>query len=83
MSSRSSPGTLGRDLITNGWWGQNRPHQGEEEDQAVWQELEQYREKEKSSSSKHHYSLVEEALNDESDIYTEMEAVTKAGDAKA
>ena len=37
------------------------------------QELEQFREKEKSSSSKHHSSLVEEALDDESDSDTEME----------
>ena len=47
------------------------------------QELEQYREKEKSSSSKHYSSLVEETLDDEIDSDTEMEVVTIAGDAKA
>lgn len=80
LTSRSSPGTLGRDLISDHqWWGQNHRRRIK----LSGQELEQYREKEKGSSSKHHASLVEEALDDESDSDTEMEVVTKAGDAKA
>ena len=80
LTSRSSPGTLGRDLISDHqWWGQNHRRRIK----LSGQELEQYREKEKGSSSKHHASLVEVALDDESDSDTEMEVVTKAGDAKA
>ena len=41
------------------------------------------RETDRISSSKHHSSLVEEALDDESDSDTEMEVVTKDGDAKS
>jgi len=82
LTSRSSPGTLGRDLITNGG-DRTIPIEVRRRIKLSGQELEQYREKEKSSSSKHHSSLVEEALDEESDSDTEMEVVTKAGDAKA
>jgi len=82
LTSRSSPGTLGRDLITNGG-DRTIPIEVRRRIKLSGQELEQYREKEKSSGSKHHSSLVEEALDDESDSDTEMEVVTKAGDAKA
>merc|ERR1719318_1367212 len=82
LTSRSSPGTLGRDLITNGG-DRTIPIEVRRRIKLSGQELEQYREKEKGSSSKHHASLMEKALDDESDSDTEMEVVTKAGDAKA
>merc|ERR1719341_1637008 len=82
LTSRSSPGTLGRDLITNGG-DRTIPIEVRRRIKLSGQELEQFREKEKSSSSKYHSSLVEEALDEESDSDTEMEVVTKAGDAKA
>ena len=66
LTSRSSPGTLGRDLITNGG-DRTIPIEVRRRIKLSGQELEQYREKEKSSSSKHHSSLVEEALDDASD----------------
>jgi hypothetical protein len=73
--------TLARDLITNGA-DRTIPVEVRRRIKLSGQELEQYREKEKSSSSKHNSSLVEEALDDESNSDTEMEVVTKAGDAK-
>ena len=82
LTSRSSPGTLGRDLITNGG-DRSIPIEVRRRIKLTGQELEQYRAKEKNSSSKHHSSLVEEALDDESDSDTEMEVVTKPGDTKA
>jgi len=80
LTSRSSPGTLARDLKDNG------PDRTVLIDvkrriKLTGQELEAYKAKEKSNS-KHHSSLVEEALDDESDSDTEMEIVTKPGDAK-
>jgi len=81
LTSRSSPGTLGRDLIVNGG-DRTIPIEVRRRIKLTGQELEQFRAKEKSSSSKHHSSLVEEALDDESDSDTEMEVVTKAGDPK-
>lgn len=81
LTSRSSPGTLGRDLIVNGG-DRTIPIEVRRRIKLTGQELEQYRAKEKNSSSKHHSSLVEEALDDESDSDTEMEVVTKAGEPK-
>merc|ERR1712025_1006252 len=81
LTSRSSPGTLGRDLIVNGG-DRTIPIEVRRRIKLTGQELEQFRAKEKSSSSKHHSSLVEEALDDESDSDTEMEVVTKAGEPK-
>merc|ERR1712002_1257898 len=75
LTSRSSPGTLGRDLIVNGG-DRTIPIEVRRRIKLTGQELEQYRAKEKSSSSKLHSSLVEEALDDESDSDTEMEAET-------
>merc|ERR1712179_642144 len=74
LTSRSSPGTLGRDLIVNGG-DRTIPIEVRRRIKLTGQELEQFRAKEKSSSSKHHSSLVEEALDDESDSDTEMEVV--------
>jgi len=81
LTSRSSPGTLGRDLIENGG-DRTIPIEVRRRIKLTGPELEQFRAKEKSSTSKHHSSLVEEALDDESDSDTEMEVVTKAGDPK-
>jgi len=82
LTSRPSPGTLGRDLITNGG-DRVIPIEVRRRIKLVGQELEQFRAKEKSSNSKVHSSLVEEALDDDSDSDTEMEVVTKPGEAKA
>jgi cleavage and polyadenylation specificity factor subunit 2 len=81
LTSRPSPGTLGRDLIVNGG-DRTIPIEVRRRIKLTGQELEQFRAKEKSSSSKLHSSLVEEALDDESDSDTEMEVVTKAGEPK-
>jgi len=82
LTSRSSPGTLGRDLINNGG-DRSIPIEVRRRIKLVGLELEQYRAKEKSNTSKLHSSLVEEAMDDDSDSDTEMEVVTKPGEAKA
>jgi cleavage and polyadenylation specificity factor subunit 2 len=53
LTSRSSPGTLGRDLITNGG-NRSIPIEVRRRIKLMGLELEQFRAKEKSSSSKHH-----------------------------
>jgi cleavage and polyadenylation specificity factor subunit 2 len=72
LTSRSSPGTLGRDFITNGG-DSTIPIEVRRRIKLSGQEFDQYMKTEKSSSSKHHSRLVEEALDDESDSDTEME----------
>jgi len=80
LTSKTSPGTLARDLIDNGG---DRTIQLEVKRRVklVGQELEQHRANEKKSSSKLHTSLVEEALDSESDSDEEMEIV-KPGENK-
>jgi len=76
LTSRSSPGTLGRDLITNGG-ERSIPLTVRRRVKLSGQELEEYRAKEKELNKKSHASLVEEALDDESDSDEEMEVVVK------
>jgi len=82
LTSRSSPGTLGRDLINEGG-DRTIPIEVRRRIKLTGQELEQYRAKEKNANAKLHSSLVEEALDDESDSDTEMEISVKAGETKA
>merc|ERR1719385_674857 len=82
LTSRSSPGTLARQLIA---------HQGDRDRviplevrrriKLTGAELEDYRQKEKEKEKKNVSSLVEAALDEESDSEDEMEvSFTKAGD---
>jgi len=82
LTSRSSPGTLARQLIA---------HQGDRDRviplevrrriKLTGAELEEYRQKEKEKEKKNVSSLVEAALDEESDSEDEMEvSFTKAGD---
>merc|ERR1712233_157605 len=82
LTSRSSPGTLARQLIA---------HQGDRDRviplevrrriKLTGAELEEYRQKEKEKEKKNESSLVEAALDEESDSEDEMEvSFTKAGD---
>jgi len=76
LTSRSSPGTLGRDLIVNGG-ERSISLQVRRRVKLTGQELEDHRAREKELNKKSHTSLVEEALDDESDSDTEMEVVVK------
>merc|ERR1712180_28166 len=82
LTSRSSPGTLARQLIA---------HQGDRDRviplevrrriKLTGAELEEYRQKEKEKEKKNVSSLVEAALDEESDSEDEMDvSFTKAGD---
>jgi len=82
LTSRSSPGTLARQLIA---------HQGDRDRiiplevrrriKLTGAELDEYRQKEKEKEKKNVSSLVEAALDEESDSEDEMEvSFTKAGD---
>merc|ERR1719154_289538 len=80
LTSKASPGTLARDLLDKGG-DRTIPIEVKRRIKLVGQELEQFKAKEKSSSSKLHSSLVEEALDSESDSDEEMEIVkTKSGE---
>jgi len=81
LTSKASKGTLARDLQDNGG-DRTIPIEVKRRVKLVGQELEQYRANEKKTSSKLHSSLVEEALDSESDSDEEME-VAKPGDTKA
>ena len=72
LTSKSSPGTLARDLLDKGG-DRTIPIEVKRRIKLVGQELEQFRTKEKNSSSKLHSSLVEEALDSESDSDEEMD----------
>ena len=81
LTSRAAPGTLARDLQDNGG-DRTIPIEIKRRIKLVGQELEQYKAKEKSSSSKLHTSFVEEALDSESDSDEEVE-MSKPGETKA
>ena len=80
LTSKASPGSLARDLQDNGG-DRTIPIEVKRRVKLVGQELEQFRANEKKNSSKLHTSLVEEALDSESDSDEEME-VSKPGDIK-
>merc|ERR1719242_3034244 len=80
LTSKASKGTLARDLQDNGG-DRAIPIEVKRRVKLVGQELEQYKAKEKSSSSKLHASFVEEALDSESYSDEEVE-ISKSGEAK-
>ncbi len=80
LTSKASEGTLARDLQDNGG-DRTIPVEVKRRVKLVGQELEQFRANEKKNSSKLHTSLVEEALDSESDSDEEMD-VSKPGDNK-
>jgi len=80
LTSKASEGTLARDLQDNGG-DRTIPIEVKRRVKLVGQELEQFRANEKKNSSKLLTSLVEEALDSESDSDEEME-VSKSGDNK-
>jgi len=80
LTSKASEGTLARDLQDNGG-DRTIPIEVKRRVKLVGQELEQFRANEKKNSSKLLTSLVEEALDSESDSDEEME-VSKPGDNK-
>lgn len=86
LTSRSSPGTLGRDLVTHSLspqGGEDRviPLEVRRRIKLTGAELEEFRLKEKEKDKKAVSSLVEAALDEESDSDTEMEVVIgKDGD---
>lgn len=80
LTSRSSPGTLGRDLVVNGG-DRVIPLEVRRRIKLTGLELEEFRLKEKEKEKKNISSLVEAALDEESDSDTEMEVViNKVGD---
>lgn len=83
LTSRSSPGTLARDLIVNGG-DRVIPLDVRRRIKLTGVELEEFRQKEKEKEKKTTASLVEAALDEESDSDTEMEVLnSKSRDKSA
>jgi len=82
LTNRSSPGTLGRSLILEGG-DRVMPLEVRRRIKLTGVELEEYRQKEKEKEKKTVSSLVEAALDEESDSDTEMEVVVGKGGDKA
>jgi len=77
LTSRTSPGTLARDLILNGG-DRIIPLDVRRRIKLSGAELEEYRQKEKEKDKKSVSRLVEAALDEESDSDTEMEVVVNS-----